>query len=254
MTGTGRLVPIPARALLGLVEPSDGSHRAVALRHAAHHDRPGTWGDDPDRPTGVVWIRDGGDRIDAFAAGRPRAILTGLTGLALGRPVALAAPGDWWACPEWPHAMEPHVARTFTLGPKGGASEPGPSVRRLDPADLDAFARSGPAWAWRAWGDPATLLGRAVGFGVPHGAGFAALAWEFETDGQFSKLGVATAEPLRRLGLGRAVAAALVAAVMARGRVPLWTTSAGDPASERLARSLGFGDPTDEPWALWHPA
>lgn len=56
--------------------------------------------------------------------------------------------------------------------------------------------------------------------------------------GQIAHLSVLTAARARNRGLGRAVAAAVVSHVLARGRVPQWR--ARPRPSRRVARSLGF--------------
>src|SRR5437764_235966 len=80
-----------------------------------------------------------------------------------------------------------------------------------------------------------------AGYGVPHGPGFAALAWVFDQSAGFDSIGVYTVPRYRRLGLGRAAAAALITHIARRrGKIPLWSTTPDNDASLALAASLGF--------------
>ena len=107
----------------------------------------------------------------------------------------------------------------------------------------------------RAWGDYAALIERGVAFGVPGGSsGFAALAWTFESDHHCDKVGVWTSPRYRKLGLGRAVAAALVDQVaLVRHKHPLWTALPDNAGSVALARSLGFTTQVSETLLRWSP-
>jgi hypothetical protein len=98
------------------------------------------------------------------------------------------------------------------------------------------------------------MIAGGAGFGVARGEGFASVAWIYESDDDHDKIGVATAAPFRGLGLGRAVSMAMVDHILRdRGKAPLWTTHAGNPASMALARSLGFTARVAETLLIWTP-
>ena len=251
------MIPLGTEATDAVLSWGDGLHRTVALHHAAIHARPGLWGDDRVRPSSVVWLRDGGDQWDAFAAGFAGPALAWLERTAPGRPVVLAAP------PSWNEIVPARLGRTRVktravetwLRP-----EPEPrretvvGVRRLDLDDADAFADAAPPWALRAWGGFADLLDHGVAFGAPGRSGLGAVAWVVESDHHLDKLGVTTDPRFRRLGLGQAVASALLDEVtFERHRHPLWVTDPANTASIRLAHSLGFRTRIRETLLRWEP-
>ena len=99
------------------------------------------------------------------------------------------------------------------------------------------------------------LIAHGAGFGVPHGRGFAALAWVFDQAGDFDAIGVSTVPRFRRLGLGRAAASALIMHILQwRGKVPLWSTTPDNAASQALANSLGLSLAVTESLLRWGPA
>jgi RimJ/RimL family protein N-acetyltransferase len=234
---------------------SDEGPGVLALRHALIHGRPGVWGDDPDDPRSVVLVREGDGAHEAFAAGRPEPAAVWLAGQE--RPVALLAPEDWE--PSIRAEVGP-VARaevqTWFDPPPRPPGGPGPAIgsRRLTRDDGDAFARSAPPWALRSWGSFPALVRHGAAFGVPHSAGFAALAWVFDQTTRFDAVGAYTEPRFRRLGLGRAAASALLAHILSeRHKAPLWSTRADNLASRALAESLGFSDRVDEILLSWPP-
>src|SRR5262249_48279470 len=114
-------------------------------------------------------------------------------------------------------------------------------VCRLGEADRDRFLAAAPSWALHGWQSYPALIEHGVAFGIPHDSDFAALAWVFDQADVYDALAVATVPRFRRLGLGRASAAALVGhGIERRGKVPLWSFSAANDASRALATSLGF--------------
>ena len=239
-TATGRLLSV-----------DDGSHRSTALRHASIHRRPGLWGDDADHPSSVVWLREG-DRggWEAFASGRAGPTLRWLASRSEGRPIALLSP------PSWESEVlargvrgDRGIVQTWSRPVPSTLASPSPTsrVHRLAVDDRPEFEATAPAWALRSWGDFATLISRGVAFGIPTAQGFAALAWTYESDHRGDKIGVSTLPRFRNLGLGRAVASALVGhIVLERRKSPLWVTTPANDASIALARSLGFSAPVDE--------
>ncbi len=254
------MVPLDANAarhVLAWLGPAAGPG-LLALRHALAYRRPGLWGDDPGAPRSVILIRDGDGQLEAFGAGAPEPAVPWLVGRLRG--FTLHAPGSW---------LRPVRDRVGALGRagvetwSGGAAPVKPAVRvgaprvvtrRLTADDLPAFTAAVPPWGLRGWRSFPPLIEHGAAFGVPHGPGFAALAWVFDQADGYDALGVSTAPRFRRLGLGRAVAASLVAHVVGRrGKVPLWSTPAADSASRGLALSLGFSVAATETVVRWPP-
>jgi GNAT superfamily N-acetyltransferase len=133
---------------------------------------------------------------------------------------------------------------------------PSNNVRQLLVDDGPAFVEIVPSWALRGWGTFSALITHGAGFGVmiPDRLTFAAVAWVFDQAGAFDSLGVFTVPQFRRLGLGRAVAWALVDHIVhSRGKVPLWSTAPGNEPSRALACALGFSLAADEPLVRWPP-
>ena len=256
-TGLG-MIPLGAEATDAVLGWGDGLHRTVALHHAAIHGRPGLWGDDRARPSSAIWLRDGGDRWEAFAAGFAGPALDWLAGVATGRPVVLAAPPSWEEIVRARLVPKVRVEQSFvqTWVHPGVAERPtgAVDVRRLDHDDAEAFHAVAPDWALVAWGDYETLIDRGAAFGVPGRTGLAAVAWVIESDHHLDKVGVATDPRFRRLGLGRAAASALVEEIgERRRRHPLWVVSPGNVASLALARALGFSAQVTETLLRWGP-
>jgi hypothetical protein len=252
------MVPIEGLATERILSIDDGPHRSMALRHASIHGRPGLWSDDPDRPSSVVWLREGDDRAwEAFASGAPEPALGWLEGRSEGRQIALLAPPSWEiAVVARGGQIDRGVVRTWLRPDPPGPPSPSTTieVHRLAPGDRSAFEATAPSWALRSWGDFATLISRGIAFGVPTARGFAALAWTYESDHQRDKIGVATLPRFRNLGLGRAAASTLVDHIaFERRKSPLWVTTPSNAASIVLARSLGFSAAFDETLLRWTP-
>ena len=252
------MIPLGPEATDTVLSWSDGLHRTSALHHAAIHGRPGLWGDDPARPSSVLWLRDGGTRWEAFAAGFADPALDWLIESSVGRPIVLAAPASWEAVIR--ARVEPAARVELSLmqawlrpGP-GRLSAPVSGARALGPDDADAFAAIAPPWALRSWGDFGGMLAGGAAFGVPSRSGLAAVAWVVESDHHLDKIGVATDPRFRRLGLGRAVASALIAEVEeGRRRHALWVANPENVGSLGLARALGFTTQWSEPLLRWAP-
>lgn len=250
------------RARLGLSEGPG----LLALRHALAYRRPGLWGDDPAAPRSVLFVREGDGRIEAFGAGEPWPALAWL--VSQGRGFSLHAPDDWLETVDsLGGAVERVDVETWSReapAPGGGETETETEdegegegegegeaaapreparvvVRRLGAGDRAAFTATAPAWALRGWQSYAELVEHGAAFGVPHGSGFAAVSWVFDQADRFDSVGVYTVPRFRRLGLGRAAAAALVEHVVGRrAKVPLWSFAPDNPASRALAAALDF--------------
>jgi RimJ/RimL family protein N-acetyltransferase len=233
-----------------------GGPGLLALYHALVYRTPGLWGDDPRSPRSVILLRVGDGRIEAFGAGEAEPAVGWLVGFRRG--FALHAPDDWHAAVrDRVGAVAFETVETWA-GPAAppprpaAGARPGAVVRRLAEGDAERFATAAPAWGLRGWRSFPALIGEGAAFGVPHGPGFAALAWVFDRAEGFDALGVYTAPRFRRLGLGRAAASALVRHVVRdRDRVPLWSTRPDNEPSRALARALGFSVAAEETLVCW---
>jgi GNAT superfamily N-acetyltransferase len=254
------MVPLTPQAAESVLSWEDGSRRAVALHHALLLQRSGLWGDHPLRPRSVVLLRRGRACWEAYGAGQPEPASAWLARLRAA--VALLAPEGWAeaiqarvSCPVQRATLPVRFLPGAAVRRAGaGAGTPGRSVevRPVSRAEAPAFAASLPAWALRAWESPDECLARGAAFGVPYRGGYAAVAWITEQDRLLDLVGVYTAPRYRRLGLGRAVAAALVSHVLGpRRKDPLWATTEENAGSQALARSLGFTLDLDEPLLRW---
>jgi hypothetical protein len=245
-----RLVPLEPAGADHLSAWPESLHRGVALRHAALHRPGGLLGDHPRRPTSALLVRDGdAGALEVFGFGDPGFVFESLGELAPGRVVTLSAPACWEADMTGAEVGE---VESWRLSSKTRVGTDHTQARRLVAADRPAFEAMAPGWALRGWGDFGALLARGAAFGVFGSGGLASVAWTFESDREFDRIGVATAPRLRRLGLGMVVAGALVAHVVEeRGRAPLWTVAAENEASRCLARGLGFERVAVEPVFRW---
>jgi GNAT superfamily N-acetyltransferase len=261
------LDPLAVRSLRSrLGEPSGPA--LLALHHALTYQRPGLWGDHARVPRSVVLVREGDDQLEAFGAGEPEPAAGWLAGQ--GRAVSLVAPATWREAvgarvgPIEQKAIDTWTIDPFDLTMTAMLDAPAPVTaegsrrpaltRPLTVADADAFARSVPPWALRGWGTFSALVAFGAGYGIPHGDGFAALAWVFDQSAGFDSIGVFTVPRYRRLGLGRSAASALITHIARRrGKVPLWSTSPDNRDSLALARSLGFTNQMSESLIRWPP-
>lgn len=229
------------------------------LYHGLACHRRGIWGDDARAPKSVVLVREGNGQLEAFGAGEPEPAVSWLTSRA-GKPVALLAPKEWWApVGRRVRATEKMEMLTFELDTSESvprASGPIVVTRRLIAEDNSAFLTPAlaPPWALLGWTSFEDLITYGVGFVAPFGAGLASAAWTYSQASRYDAIGVATVERFRRLGLGRAVASALISHIIDdRGKTPLWTTSPDNTASRELAESLGFELAATETFLRWHP-
>jgi GNAT superfamily N-acetyltransferase len=248
----------------------------LALHHALTYQRPGLWGDHARVPRSVVLVREGDDQLEAFGAGEPEPSVAWLAGKS--RAVSLVAPAAWRdAVGARVGPIEEAAIATWTIDPfdlamttmlEGPEREPGAATtvataggprrlaptRRLTIADATGFGATAPLWALRGWGTFSALVAFGAAYGVPHGDGFASLAWIFDQSAGFDSIGVFTVPRYRRLGLGRAAASALITHISRRrGKVPLWSTPPDNDASLALAQALGFTNQSTEALIRWPP-
>jgi GNAT superfamily N-acetyltransferase len=167
--------------------------------------------------------------------GVPR-VLPGLTGL-------VEAPAEWWpvlrqmdpGAGVWPRLVA--VLPDRVVPPR-----PDVPVRRLLPTDAGALALLDPSvdWIGETWGGPTGLAGSGRAWAAFDGPVPIAVACSFYVGSRYEDIGVVTAPAHRGRGLSTACAAALVADIRGRGRVPTWTTSPDNGASRAVAARLGF--------------
>ena len=250
------MVPLQLKVPDWVRVSDDAPHRSTAFRHATLHQRPGLWGDQAERPTSALWLREGSAGTwEAFGAGRASPSIEWLDGRSAGRPISLLAPPSW----EGPVRLlggrvETRTIRTMTRPESAAPPITSHKIRArpLTLADRAAFVAAAPSWALRSWGDFAAMLAVGAAFGVPDSGGFASLSWTYESDQDHDKIGVSTKPRFRRLGLGRAAASALVEAIIReRRKSPLWVTTPENSASLALAETLGFAAEVDETLLCW---
>jgi GNAT superfamily N-acetyltransferase len=134
------------------------------------------------------------------------------------------------------------------LPPDVAVPQPRTDVRLLTAADAPALAglSSESAWISETWGGPQGLLASRMARGVIVDGRVAALAVPFTLGAEHEDIGVVTEPAHRRHGLSTACAAALVADIRARGRIPSWNTSPDNTASLAVAARLGFRHVRDD--------
>lgn len=258
------LDPAAARYVRTWLGPPEGPG-LLALHHTLVYRPTSVWADAPRGPRSVLFVREGDGRIEGFGAGEAGPAVAWLS--ARRRPFVLHAPESWqevlrdrigpidldtvetWSGPGLPKPR-----------PSGASSsKPAPATvvtRGLTPADSAAFTAAAPPWALRGWRTYPALMEHGAAFGVPHGPGpaLAALAWVFDRAEKFEAIGVFTVPRFRRLGLGRAAAAALIGQIVReRGHLPIWSSPPENEPSRRLARSLGFSVSATETLLRWPP-
>ena len=262
----------------------------LALRHALVYRRPGLWGDHPSAPQSVMLVREGDGRLEVFGAGTAEPAVGWLAGQV--RPFTLLSPDDWHEAVRdrlgvaevesdgvetWSGGLIAPIGRIESPAPP--TSRPDPkrqstfftttdaraltptqknkadvTTRRLTPADFAPFTAAAPSWGLRGWRSFPALIEYGAAFGVPHGSGFASIAWVFDQVDGYDSVGVFTTPRYRRLGLGRASASALIEhIVLKRGKIPIWSTTPSNAPSRALARMLGFSVTGTETLLHWPP-
>ncbi|GHJ41702.1 SDR family NAD(P)-dependent oxidoreductase [Streptomyces sp. TS71-3] len=119
----------------------------------------------------------------------------------------------------------------------------GVTVRRLEPAEMDALLALGPdaARIHASWGGPLGLASSGHGWAAVDGAGrLRAVACTYFRGIRYEDVALYPASGPRRHRLGLACVAALTADITARGHVPSWNCSVGDRDSRVLAWNAGF--------------
>jgi RimJ/RimL family protein N-acetyltransferase len=153
------------------------------------------------------------------------------------------------AAPEWLPALRRSAPTTAewpriiaALPPDAPTPDPHPAVRRLTPADLDLVAAlpEDIAWIHESWGGAERMLAEGVAHGAVVDGKVVSVAVAFHCGRRYEDIGVVTAEGYRRRGLSAGCAAAVIADVRGRGRIPSWSTSPENTGSRAVAERLGF--------------
>lgn len=141
-------------------------------------------------------------------------------------------------------AVDPATApwrRVFAVLP-ATVAVPESDARLLGPADtaaLDALD-PGSGWIHDSWGGAAGLAAAGVARAVVVDGRAVSVAVPFYVGERYEDIGVVTDPGHVRRGLSTACAAAVVADIRARGRIPTWSTSPPNRASRGVASRLGF--------------
>jgi hypothetical protein len=226
------------------------------LYHALAFHRRGLWGDRATEPRSVLLVREAERRLEVFGAGEPEPAVEWLARQG-GRSIALLAPTPWWDVVERRIGFVERV-EMLTLSARPASFKAVSSsvvLRRLCAGDSAMLVSDvAPEWALFGWRSFHDLIENGVGFVVPFEDGIASMAWVYSQAGRYEAIGVSTRPRFRRLGLGRAAASALACEIVhQRGRIPIWTTTAGNTTSHAMARSLGFTLAGSETVLRWRP-
>jgi|SRR5579859_1030951 len=139
-------------------------------------------------------------------------------------------------------ALAPWERVIFELPGAPAAAPADAPLRRLGPADAPALDGLSDEchWVSNTWGGPAGLAASGHAWGAFAAGRLVSVAGTFFLGEVYEDVAVATEPGWRGRGLSPACAAALCADICARGRRPCWSTSADNPASQRVAQKLGF--------------
>lgn len=116
------------------------------------------------------------------------------------------------------------------------------SFRRLAAGDRKFLESLSPAiqWIWNTWENPARLAERGFAWGAWHDGRLVSVACSFFVGAAHEDMGVVTEPEYRGKGLSPACVGYLSADILARGRLPSWSTSVANTASQRVAVKSGF--------------
>lgn len=120
------------------------------------------------------------------------------------------------------------------------AAFPQPSVRLLTSVDLPLLRAAPPAIQAGGFGSAQALLAEGIVAGAVIDGRLVATAHTAARSVRHADLGVATLPDWRGRGLATSAAALVARAVQAAGQAPVWSAGAGNAASLRVARKLGF--------------
>lgn len=198
------------------------------------------WGDRPGRP-GAIAVSCAGF---AVLRGSPEQLTPGLLDPLAGHRVEaparfLPALGtDFDRLTPWERMIW-----TLQATPQPALVPHALTVRRLEPADVDAVRGLGPdaAWISASWGGPLGLAASGHAWAAVGRTGrVLAVACTYFRGISHEDVAVHTVPDRRRHHLGLACVTALCADITARGHTPSWNCSLHNRASRLLAWSAGF--------------
>jgi RimJ/RimL family protein N-acetyltransferase len=112
-------------------------------------------------------------------------------------------------------------------------------LQREDAHHLWALS-SGSNWIVKTWGGPPGAAASGMAWGAFVNGRLVSVALTFFVGERYEELGVVTEPGFRGRGLSAACAGQLARDIRARGRIPSWTTSTDNTASQRVAEKIGF--------------
>ena len=115
-----------------------------------------------------------------------------------------------------------------------------PDVRLLDVGEVDLLLTGPGGSVGRAYGSPQALLAEGVVAGAIHQRELVARAHTSCHSARYADVAIATREDWRGRGLASAAASLVCERVQRLGRTPIWSTTADNHASRRVAAKLGF--------------
>jgi RimJ/RimL family protein N-acetyltransferase len=217
---------------------------------------------------GVIARRMPGRVLVDDAASPRTALVLGASGFlfALGRPdadaVARAVPdlleregrieaaALWATSRAWEGALDGifekrTTRKEFRRDPRHASLRvrPLPAAHRVVPLDRAIAARLGDSaddWLLRVWGGSDAFVEHSFGVAVLRGDELASFCAACAIGDGEAEVEVGTSPRERRRGLATHAALAFFADCRRRGLEPAWTCGAGNLASDRLARRLGF--------------
>jgi GNAT superfamily N-acetyltransferase len=139
-------------------------------------------------------------------------------------------------------AVWPRVLYRLDRVPASLPAPPAVEVRPLAAGDGPALVQMGveSSWIYSVWGGAQALASSGLAWGAFVGRRLVAVSCVFFVGAQCADLGVVTLPSWRGRGLSAVCSAALCEDVLARGRVPTWSTSFDNVASMRVAEKVGF--------------
>ncbi|MCC6458384.1 MAG: GNAT family N-acetyltransferase [Caldilineaceae bacterium] len=127
----------------------------------------------------------------------------------------------------------------------GPPAKPAPVAAELrrfsfdDANDLNMLSAES-IWVARTWGGGPALAQSGYGWGAWVDGRLASVACTFLLGAEYEEIGVTTEPGYQGEGLSTACSYELCLDIMARGRIPSWSTSTDNRSSWRVAQKLGF--------------
>lgn len=115
-----------------------------------------------------------------------------------------------------------------------------PDVRLLHVGEVELLLTGPGGSVGRAYGSPRAALAEGVVVGAIYQRELVARAHTSCHSARYADVAIATREEWRGRGLATAAASLVCERVQQQGRTPIWSTSADNGASRRIAEKLGF--------------